>query len=398
MYAYKYNTSEYQRNGYSRQVPLHIVKKAPKRRKKNPLKRFIALFITLPMLLAFAYFIMPLGINRLTIPLIIKNRMPLITNSNNYFANKNSTKTPAVRISDILTPTANYIENEYFLGTRLFVKNQNSKLKNEMADLYLTDVMYDLKLKLKNLEKNYPTLTPSVFVWDFNSGNYVDINASSPYPAASIIKIPVLISLFKSNENGSVHLYEDMQLTNYYRSSGSGHLQYFGEGATYTVDNLAKLMMQDSDNTATNMIMAKIGSMTSINADLRKWKLNDTYIDNWLPDLKGTNVTSSRDIAKILCNLDNPSFLNVNSRGYIYDYMSHIKNNSLIPQGMPEGTPFVHKTGDIGTMLGDAGIVHLPDGRRYVVVILVKRPHNSPSAASYIRQASSIIYDHFTKS
>ena len=73
--------------------------------------------------------------------------------------------------------------------------------------------------------------------------------------------------------------------------------------------------------------------------------------------------------------------------------MGHVHNNRLIPAGLPQDAEFLHKTGDIGTMLGDAGIVYAPNGKRYIVVIFAKRPHNSPAGKEFIVKASEIIYN-----
>ena len=151
-------------------------------------------------------------------------------------------------------------------------------------------------------------------------------------------------------------------------------------------------MIQDSDNTSTNMIMAKLGGMDDINIGLRDWGISRTYVRTWLPDLKGTNKTTAKDMAKILYNLDNPGFLNINSREYIIDYMSHVKNDRLIQAGLGSGALFIHKTGDIGSMLGDAGIVYAQNGKKYIVVILAERPYNSPQGKDFIVKASSLIY------
>jgi len=397
LYAYKYESYEYAAQPQVRRVRPLPKRKVVVKKKKNSLQRFIALFVTLPLLVSYATCIMPYGLKNITMPLITDRIVPMTTTNPTYPANNNYRYDYAESTRSIMFPTSNYLENENYLGNRYFVKKNIKKNGQSMSDLYQTDVMYDLKQKLQALGNNYKSLSPSIFVWDFNSGKYVDLNAETPYPAASIIKLPVLVSLFKNTEIEATNLYDDMTLTEYYRSPGSGHMQYQPAGTKYTVDNLAKVMMQDSDNTATNMLISKLGSTNAVNADIRNWGLQSTYIKTWLPDLSGTNTTSAKDIAKILCNLDNPAFLNVNSRSYIYDYMSHIKNNGLIPKGLPEGTPFVHKTGDIGSMLGDAGIVHMPNGNRYAVVIMVKRPHNSPQAVTYIQQASKIIYDYCVK-
>ena len=198
--------------------------------------------------------------------------------------------------------------------------------------------------------------------------------------------------MFKSIEANQFTIYDEMKMIEQYRSSGSGNLQYSQAGRSYTMDYLAKIMIQDSDNTSTNMIMAKLGGMDDINIGLRDWGISTTYVRTWLPDLNGTNKTTAADIAKILYNLDNPGFLNINSRESIIDYMSHVKNDRLIQAGISDNALFIHKTGDIGTMLGDAGIVFAPNGKKYIVVILANRPYNSPQGKDFIVKASGLIY------
>ena len=69
------------------------------------------------------------------------------------------------------------------------------------------------------------------------------------------------------------------------------------------------------------MLMVKMGSMVDVNRAIRKWGLKNTYINNWLPDLKGTNYTTAHDLATMLYNIDNPNFLSLNSREKIFDYI-----------------------------------------------------------------------------
>ena len=100
----------------------------------------------------------------------------------------------------------------------------------------------------------------------------------------------------------------------------------------------------------------------------------------------------------MIYNIDtNYEFLSDKSRNKIYDYMSHVHNDRLIQAGLRAGSTFYHKTGDIGTMLGDAGIVVTPNGGRYIVVILATRPHNSVLGKEFIVKASQIIYNYMTR-
>ena len=297
----------------------------------------------------------------------------------------------SVNLYTIANPLTNYLSNDLFNNFAMLTPTVK-KQHNEVTTMYHAGEMEALKKQLLALINQYPTIKPSIYVWEYEHGGYVDINANKQYPAASIIKLPILVRMFKSIEANQFTIYDEMKMIEQYRSTGSGNLQYEPANKLYTMDFLAKTMIQDSDNTSTNMIMAKMGGMEDVNVGLRDWGLSKTYVRTWLPDLNGTNLTTASDIAKLLYNLDNPGFLNINSREYIIDYMSHVKNDRLIQAGLGAGALFIHKTGDIGTMLGDAGIVFAQNGKKYIVVILAKRPYNSTLGKDFIVKASSIIY------
>ena len=382
--------------------PLHVVrtqkrvlpkakKRVIKKKKINPIIYLIRLSIVFSFLGLFMYFIQPTCFNRLIKQVIYPNRIHLNTGSPEYLVQQNRPNIDNVDAYSISHPVTNYIWNDLFLNRQLLTPTIE-KNHSEVSTMYQTGEHSELKNHLFALMKEYPTINPAIYVWEYENGKYIDINANKQYSAASIIKLPVLVRLFKSIESQQLTIYDDMILTDYYKSPGSGDLQYAQTGAKYTIDALAKTMIQDSDNTSTNMIMSKLGGMDDINTGLRDWGISQTYVRTWLPDLNGTNKTTAKDMAKILYNLDNPGFLNINSREYITDYMSHVKNNKLIAAGLGEGALFMHKTGDIGTMLGDAGIVYAPNGKKYIIVILANRPYNSPLGKDFIVRASSLIY------
>ena len=138
--------------------------------------------------------------------------------------------------------------------------------------------------------------------------------------------------------------------------------------------------------------------MTDVNSSMRSWGIKNTRVNTWLPDLSGTNYTTAREMAQMLYNIDeNSEFLTEESRAKIFNYMGHVHNNRLIQAGLGAGATFLHKTGDIGTMLGDAGIVIAPNGKKYIVVILANRPHNSVAGKDFIVHASEIIYNYMVK-
>ena len=389
MYAY-----QQQRRSNSR---LHVVQPQGtnvvrhKKKKANPVKELFRICVVFSFLAVFMTFVFPTAYNRLINNVFFPNSLPVNTKTQGNLAQKKPENISAVNLYSIANPTTNYLSNDLF-HNRLMLTPTIEKTHSEITTMYHTNEMTGLKNQLQGLMKEYPMVKPAIYVWEYENGKYVDINGDELYSAASIIKLTVLVRLFKSIEANQMTIFDDMLLTDYYQSSGSGNLQYAQTGRKYTLDQLAKTMIQDSDNTSTNMIMSKLGGMDDINIGLRDWGISKTYVRTWLPDLKGTNKTTAKDMAKILYNLDNPGFLNINSREYIIDYMSHVKNNRLIAAGLGDGALFIHKTGDIGTMLGDAGIVYAQNGKKYIVVILANRPHNAPQGKDFIVKASSLIY------
>lgn len=376
---------------------LHVVSNSKRpvhkqvKKKTNPVVELVRMAVVFSFLAVFIYFVFPTAYNRLVKQVFMPDSIPMNTKSSVNMVQAKFKKPVEADLYKIANPMTNYLSNDMF-NNRLLLTPTIEKTHSEITTMYHTNEMAGLKSQLTGLMAQYPMIKPSIYVWEYEKGQYVDINGDNLYSAASIIKLPVLVRLFKSIEANQMTIYDEMLLTDYYQSSGSGNLQYAQTGRKYSLDSLAKTMIQDSDNTATNMIMAKLGGMDDINVGLRDWGISRTYVRTWLPDLKGTNKTTAKDMAKILYNLDNPGFLNINSREFIIDYMSHVKNNRLIAAGLGDGAMFIHKTGDIGTMLGDAGIVFAPNGKKYIVVILANRPHNAPQGKDFIVKASSLIY------
>lgn len=294
----------------------------------------------------------------------------------------------------LLFPTNSYLYRDLFLGK--YVIKDTEYTNPIMVDMQEGYERKGLKARLQALANEYKSVKPSIYVWEYENKSYVNINADEIYPAASIIKLPVLIEMFREIEQGKFSLQDKMILEDYYRASGSGKLQYSQGGIAHTMDYLAKIMIQNSDNSSTNMIIAKMGGMPEVNRAIKRWGLQNTHINNWLPDLDGTNVTTARELAKMFYNVDTTDIVSNQSKRQISNYLGHVKNNRLLQAGLPKEAILLHKTGDIGFMLGDAGIVKTANGRKYIVVILAKRPYNSPKGKNFIVKASEIIYNNIS--
>lgn len=374
-----YNESSYYREQRASYTQLRAENRPHKKRSKR--KNLFKFLVSCSVLLFILFYAMPYSFNNITKAMFVPTPYKEIQTD----------------LNELSFPTHKYLSNNWFLGKRSFSFAADEK-SAQMISLKENVNMPVLQSELTNLMQSYPTIQPSIYVWDYETQNYADINASSIYSTASIIKIPVLIDVFKTIEAGQLSLSDKIPLTEYFRTEGSGSLQFKARNSEYTIDELARRMITESDNSATNMLMAKVGSMTDVNQSIRSWGIKHTQVNTWLPDLKGTNYTTARDMATMLYNIDeNSEFLSEASRTRMLNYMGHVHNNRLIKAGLGEGAVFLHKTGDIGTMLGDAGIVIAPNGKKYIVVILANRPHNSVAGKDFIVQASKIIYNYMVR-
>jgi beta-lactamase class A len=252
-----------------------------------------------------------------------------------------------------------------------------------------------LKREIENLNASYSQMTPGVFFVDLDNGAYLDMNGSNTFSAASTIKVPILIALFQEVDAGNVRLDEPLTMQSHYVAGGSGDMQYETVGTEYTVLEVARKMITISDNTATNMLIARLGGEQVLNQRFQSWGLTSTRIQNFLPDIEGTNTTSPKDLVSLMAMIEKGGLLSLRSRDRVLDIMQATENNALLPQGLGYGATIAHKTGNIGSVLADTGMVDMPNGKRYLVSIMVKRPHDDPNAQEFIRQISEAAYKSF---
>ena len=372
-------TQMYEQYYFKQTQPIRVspIQSTPKTKRVKRKNNFFAKVISLSFFVFLLGFVLPFAFDN-----FIANIFPENT--------KNALK---VDYNKLLYPTNSYLyDKDLFLGQYIIKDTEYSN--PVMIDIPENQEMKLLENKLLNIANKYKRIKPSIYVWDYSSKNYVNINADEIYPAASIIKIPVLIEMFREIDKGKFSLYDEMILEDYYRASGSGKLQYSQSGRAHTMDYLAKIMIENSDNSSTNMIIAKMGGMPEVNREMKKWGLKTTHINNWLPDLEGTNITTAKEIAQLLYNIDKTDIVSVEAKKHMADYLSHVKNNRLLKAGLPSNAIILHKTGDIGYMLGDSGIVKTPSGKKYIVSIMAKRPYNNQQGKKFIVEASKAIYNH----
>lgn len=374
-----YNYSDY---GMVKTYPRRISCKKQRVKKTNPFVRMFRFALASSLLCTFSYLIAP--------KLYCEYFEPLILN---HALNRNIKLDAKQYTSQYL----NYLHNSELFGQNLIVPT-NKHVKT-IVPIITSGELTLISKQINDLFAKYPNMHPSVYVWEYSSAKEVNVNADEKFPAASIIKLPVLFELFRkidrceADGTNTTVLSKKLLYDFKNKTAGSGELQFGPLNKYFTVDYLAKVMITHSDNSATNMLIEEAGGMGAINSSMRSLGLDKIELNNRLPDLEGTNKISAKQIATLLYNLDNPNFLSDKSKITIKEYMANVKNRSLLQAGLPSEAILIHKTGDIGQMLGDAGIVYAQNGRKYIVVVLVKRPHNDYTARDLIQKTSKIIYD-----
>jgi beta-lactamase class A len=254
-----------------------------------------------------------------------------------------------------------------------------------------------LKATLQTLALQTPQLTPGIFLFDLDSSAYLDLNGGASFAAASTIKVPILIAFFQDVDAGKIRLDELLIMRKELVAGGSGEMQGLPVGTQFTALETVTKMITISDNTATNMVIARLGGMSALDQRFRSWGLVSTAINSLLPDLSGTNTTSPRDMALLMTRISQGELVSMRSRDRLLDIMQRTVNRSQLPQGLGKGATIAHKTGDIGGMIGDVGLIDMPSGKRYALTVLVKRSFNDDRAYDLVQKASRVVYQYLNR-
>lgn len=276
-------------------------------------------------------------------------------------------------------------------GIAVTSPNTNSGFGAAVPPFRLTDELTALKQQLTAQIKQ-PNLHAGIFAVEPDTGKFIDIDSRRAYSAASMIKLPVFVALCRALDAKEISLDQELTMRPDLIGGGSGWLQWRKPGIKMSVKDTAELMMIISDNTATNMIIDLLGGKDKLNASFSEWGLGVTKINNWLPDLPGTNTTSPYDLAFVLGKVDAGDLVSPQSRAWLLNTLERNKIRTLLPMGVPPGTKIADKTGDIGPLVGDIGIITTKNGQRYIASVSVERPWNDRRANALIRQVSKGIY------
>ncbi len=209
-----------------------------------------------------------------------------------------------------------------------------------------------------------------------------------PMPTASLIKLPLMVAAYHAASRGELDLSKSIVLTDGDKVPGSGILtDHFSSGATLALRDYIRLMIRDSDNTATNVVIDQVGlektsqlmeSLGLVNTKLHsKVYRGDTTIYPERSRLFGIGSTTADEMVSLLTRLHDGRLTDEASVGLMMNQLRACDDNSKLARYLPEGMKLAHKTGAIGNCRTDAGIIETATGTVVVCVLTNKNEDQS---------------------
>ncbi|GLY75705.1 serine hydrolase [Actinoallomurus iriomotensis] len=217
------------------------------------------------------------------------------------------------------------------------------------------------------------------------AGETIEVAADHRFTAASLIKLPILAAALDSG----VPLDERLPVRP--AVPGSGVLAHLADVGDMSVRDLLTLMIAVSDNTATNVLIDRIGR-DEVNAWCARHGLTATVLARHMMDFEArarglNNLTSAADVATALSRLaDSP---------FAVRALEAQQFNDRLPRHLPTGFRLAHKTGELTGVRHDAGIVYPPAGPPVVVAALTE---GVADGAGLIAECGRLVFSALTRS
>jgi beta-lactamase class A len=263
-----------------------------------------------------------------------------------------------------------------------------------------------IEAKLKTVGGEY-----AVAFKDLQTGKTLFINENENFHAASTMKTPVMIEVFKQAKAGKFKLSDSILVKNEFKSivdgspysmdiaDDSGDGMYKMIGKKMTIYDLTYQMITVSSNLATNILIELVDAKNA-NASMRKLGAKDIKVLRGVEDQKAfdkglSNTTTAYDLMLIFEKIAQNKVIDKKSCDEMRKILFDQKFNEIIPEKLPKTVKVAHKTGSITGVQHDSGIVYLPDGRKYVLVLLSKKLKNVDAGVKMLAEVSEMVYGLF---
>ena len=270
-------------------------------------------------------------------------------------------------------------------------------------------IMNDTENEIQQVISAQPGVYGVAFM-DLQTGKQILINAHEPFHAASTMKTPVMVELYKQAAAGKFSMTDSVLLKNSFKSIVDGSAfeldpaddseteLYKHLGEKRTIAFLLDQMIVVSSNLATNMLIELVDAK-NVTASMRGIGAKDIQVLRGVEDNKAfekglNNSTTAYDLMLIFEHIAKEQFVNKTASDEMIKVLLGQHFNEIIPAGLPPGIKVAHKTGSITKVEHDSGIVYLPDGRKYVLILLSKQWEKQENAVRTMANISALIYNH----
>jgi len=227
--------------------------------------------------------------------------------------------------------------------------------------------------------------------------------------AASTMKVPVMIQIYRDADAGLLSLDDSLPVVNAFTSivdgspftvspaDDSDSTLYARVGTNATIRELVELMITVSSNFATNLLVDRVGA-ARVTATMRELGADSIQVLRGVEDQKAydagvSNTTTARDLAIIAAAIADDRAASPASCREMEAVMSRQRFGEAIPAGIPADAKVAHKTGEITAIHHDFGIVTAADGTRYVLALMVRGLESKDSSAALMADLSRLIYE-----
>jgi beta-lactamase class A len=269
----------------------------------------------------------------------------------------------------------------------------------------LQQLQQDITATLSKQEGTY-----AVAFKDLGTGVSFQINGDTTFHAASTMKTPVLIEVYKQVAAGTLSLTDSITVKNEFHSivdsstyslnpdDDSEQQLYTQTGTKRTLYDLVYDMIIMSSNLATNIVIEYVDAK-KVTQTMRSLGAKDIQVLRGVEDSKAyqqklNNTTTANDLMIIFEKIANGQAVDSASSLAMIKILLDQKFNEIIPARLPKEVKVAHKTGNITGVQHDSGIVFLPDGRKYVLVILSKGIKDEKAAIAAMAEVSEQIYQY----
>ena len=237
------------------------------------------------------------------------------------------------------------------------------------------------------------------------------IDPDKTFHAASTMKVPIMIELFRQAEAGQLELDEPLPIKNEFHSIVDGSVYQLGVGddsdaevyknvgKTMALRDLCEAMITVSSNFAANLLIERVGA-ANVRKTVTRLGADGMVVLRGVEDQKAfdkgmNNATTARALAVLLQKLAGGKAVSPKADAEMVAILKRQKFNDGIPAGLPAGTPVAHKTGSITKIHHDAAIVYGP--RPYVLVVLVRGIQDQKVSAALMASISRDVWSEFSK-